>query len=182
MFNLIPPQGKKALKWEYILRIGSVYAIMFSGVFLATTALMVPTYVYVSSQLKATEGRMEAGEKANAEYLSAEKEVKDANAIIAQLTGKTEQARVSALVEEVVRVAPQGVRFKTFSMESKNGAFTELTVQGSASSRATLLALKQSLESSSVFETATIPIGDLARDADLPFTVTVTLAPNAKNP
>lgn len=175
MINLIPPQGHQALNKEYVLRVASVCACMLSVVFFASAALLVPTYVYISTQVRAVEHQNIESSAVSEEFKAAEASVKFANIIITQLAKGKETPVISLLIEEVKRIAPANITFKTIEMSITKDDVNDLRIQGVAPSRATLLALKQAIEESPLFESAVLPISDLARDADLPFSITVIL-------
>lgn len=181
MINLIPPQGRKALNREYILRAASVCTGMVGIVFLAATTLLIPTYVYINTQVRTIEHQNIEGDKVSEDFKAAEAEVKFANTISIQLSKDETSPSISNLIAEVIRIAPPGIFFKNFELNVKKDVKSDgMQVQGMASSRASLLTLKQAIEESALFESAILPISDLARDVDLPFSITVVL-PNQKS-
>jgi hypothetical protein len=175
MINLIPPIGKTALKHEYVLRVASVYGFLLTGVFIASTILMVPTYVLVSAQMSGAQDVSAGVEETKAAFDTAFSEIKVANTIMAQLRREQSVVPVSAIIEEVVRVAPAGIRFSTFIITRVVGGEEQMQVQGVATNRIALASFKNTLEASPLFLTALVPIADLARDTNLPFLITITL-------
>ncbi len=175
MINLIPPKGHTALKHEYVLRVGALYGFMFAGVFAAGAILMIPTYVLVSSQLNSVRPDDEHVEETKTAYTEALAHIQEANTVMAQLRGGMPNIEISKVIEEIVRVAPKGVVFSTFKATREGGVLKTVDVQGEAATRKTLAALKNALEASPLFETANIPISDLARENNLPFVITITL-------
>lgn len=180
MINLIPPHGQTALTHEYMLRVGSVYCFILAGVLAASTALMIPTYVLTSSQLKTVQSGTNEMESTSVAFEKAAEEVKRANAVMAQLRINSALPVYSEIVEEIVRIAPAGISFTTFRTANSDAAAEEaapeILVQGHATNRNALATFKTALEDNALFETATVPISDLARDTNLPFVVTITLA------
>lgn len=175
MINLIPPKGHTALKHEYMLRVGALYGFMLAGVFAASAILMIPTYVLVSSQLNSVrpDDHMEETQEA---YKNALGNIQEANIVMAQLRGGMSNIEISTVIKEIVQVAPKGVVFKTFQAARAEGLLKTVDIQGQATTRKTLAALKNALEASPLFESANVPISDLARENNLPFVVTITLA------
>lgn len=176
MINLIPPKGHTALKHEYLLRVAALYGFMLSGVLAAGTILMIPTYVLVSSQLSTVRPDDVQMEKTKKTYDEALKHIQGANTVMAQLRGGIPNIDMSKIIEEIVRVAPSGVVFSTFQAVRVGADLKTIDVQGEAATRKTLAALKNALEESPLFETANVPISDLARENKLPFVVTITLS------
>lgn len=176
MINLLPPKGHTALKHEYILRVASMYGFILAGVFIAGTILMVPTYVLVSSQLNTVRPEDAQIDETKKIYDEALSHVQSANTTMAQLRSSVPNADISALITEIIRVAPPGITFHTFQVLREEALVKSVEVQGEATTRNALAALKNTLEASTLFETARIPISDLARENELPFVVTVTLS------
>ena len=176
MINLIPPKGHTALKHEYMLRVGALYGFMLAGVFAASTILMIPTYVLVSSQLNSVRPNDEHMEETKEAYGNALGNIQEANAVMAQLRGGMPNIEISTVIKEIVQVAPKGVVFKTFQAARAEGILKTVDIQGQATTRKTLAALKNALEASPLFESAIVPISDLARENNLPFVITITLA------
>lgn len=175
MINLIPPKGHTALTHEYVLRVGALYGFMFAGVFAAGAILMVPTYVLVSSQLNSVRPDDERMEETKEAYKNAFSHIQEANTVMAQLRGGMPNVEISAVIKEIVRVAPKGVVFSTFRAAREGVVLSTVDVQGQATTRKTLAALKNALEASPLFETADVPISDLARENNLPFAITLTV-------
>ncbi len=176
MINLIPPNGHTALKHEYVLRIASVYGFILGGVFLASAALMVPTYVLTSAQLKTAHQSNEEMELTKAAFAEAADEIKRVNAVMSVLRIEENPIVYSEIIEEVIRSTSEGITLATFRAAQVNTTLNTVVVQGTASNRRSLSSFKDALEASPLFETAQLPISDLARDTNLPFMVTLTMA------
>jgi hypothetical protein len=184
MINLIPPHGRTALTHEYILRVGSLYGFVIGGVLMASAALMVPTYVLTGSQLKALRMESPETEEIKSAFDRASEEIKIANALASQLRvrEKSSEYMYSQIIEEIVRSASGGIVFANFQGGDEEKGLREIMIQGTAANRSTLAEFKASLEAAPLFEKADIPISDLARDTNLPFVVTVTLADTIATP
>lgn len=176
MINLIPPQGHTALTHEYVLRVWTVYAAILAGVCAAGAALLIPTYVLVSAQLNVVAVDNARTTEVEGEFARVEEDIAHANTIITQLMENTSDVRISEVIEEVVSHGGQGITFTTFQAVEEKGTLKEIAIQGIASSRGTLSSLKTSLEASPYFTRVELPLSDLARDANLPFAITLTLA------
>jgi Tfp pilus assembly protein PilN len=175
MINLIPHKGQTALKHEYLLRVASVYGFLLAGVFLASTALIVPTYVLTSTQLSTAQDDGSSIDETRIAFDAAFGEIKVANTVMAQLRKPQDNIAHSDVIQEIVKVAPRGVSFTTFQMERIGTDLKEVRVQGTAENRIALSSFKTALESSPLFLQALVPIADLARNSDLPFVITITL-------
>jgi hypothetical protein len=175
MINLIPPEGQKVLKREYIFRVGGTIAGLFGVVCLLLSVALVPTYVLIGAQIKGSLAEVEKEGGENEAFVKADEEVKETKALIRQLKTFAPTLSMSDVVEEITHVAPGGILFRTFLVEDKAGKILNIQAQGTASTREVLAQLKSALEASPLFEEAEVPIADLARDVNLPFTITITL-------
>lgn len=182
MINLIPPQGHTALKHEYLLRVGTVYAFLLAGVFVSGTILLVPTYVLTSSQLTGAKDRSAEIEETKKAFDVAFEEIKVANTLMAKLRTTEDEVFMTEIVEDIIRLAPEGVRFSGFQTVRESVSLTAVTVEGIASTRQALATFKTQVESDARFKEVQVPIADLARDTNLPFSVTVTLEAKSDTP
>jgi hypothetical protein len=178
MINLIPKKGHKTVKYEYILRVGATLGFLFTGMLLLLSASLIPTYVLVDAQIKAFESEKKQLSETDATFKEADNEVELTKEILAQLKRSPNNARVSEVVEEIRSVAPNSIVFTNFITDATKGSFTKIQVKGQAPTRKELAELKNTLESSEMFASAEVPIGDLARDVDVPFAIAVTLKKN----
>lgn len=177
MINLIPPSGHKALKKEYLLRVGATLSFLFAGVALFLAAALVPTYVLIRAQISAFELETERENSKEGSLDNINTEVETTKEILAQLKTTPIKIPVSAIIEEIQTHTPQSVIFNTFYIEAGPDGTDRIQVQGTAPTREVLARLKNGLESSEMFEKVEVPISDLARDVDLSFAITITLAP-----
>ncbi len=178
MINLIPPQGHKVVKREYTLRLGAALAFLFAGVLLLLSVALIPTYVLVGAQIEAFEFET-AQEVGDAEALkNAEKEVRTMKNVLTQMKTTVTSTPMSKVIAEIQANAPKTIIFKNFSINTTKGVVTTVQVQGVSPTREALAQLKDALIASPIFEKAEVPISDLARETDLPFTLTVTLSPS----
>ncbi len=174
MINLIPPGGHAVMRREYLLRVSATVSFLFTGVFVFLTIALIPTYVLVEAQINtfALDERDNSKEDA---LKNAEAEVSRVKAILTQLKSTPDTITASDVIDEVRKSASPNIFFKTFDVNASAGIIESIHVQGIAPTRETLAGLKRALEESKIFLRAEVPISDLARDADLPFAITITL-------
>lgn len=176
MINLIPPEGFKVLKREYLLRVGATSGFIVGVVLLALTASLAPTYILTSAQIKEYKTRIDnVGDEAQS-FIDAQKEVEKTQTLLVQLYASTSSSLASNSIREIERIAPDGITFKAFNIENTQGVAKTVQLQGIASTRETLIRFKNQLEASESFEKAEIPIADFARDVNLPFAFKVSFA------
>lgn len=177
MINLIPPEGEKAVRREYLLRTGATAACIIGFVFLVLSGSLLPTYILTGVHIKEYQEKVDAEKDIAQVFQDAEKEVKLSEELLTQLKSGSSSRSVSELIRAVEEKTPQGITFKAFQMNTaKRGADT-LLVQGVAATREDLVRFKNTLKEVPLFEKVEIPIADLARDTSLPFSITITLKP-----
>jgi len=175
MINLLPPKGHTSLKHEYVLRVISLYGFMLAIVFISGTILLIPTYVLVSSQLNSVRPDDDEGEATKKTFAEASLHIQNANTVMAQLRSITPNVQTSSIITDIIRLAPKGITFHTFQAKREANFLKAIDVQGFAETRNALAALKNAIESSSTFLSASVPISDLARETNLPFVMTISL-------
>lgn len=173
MINLIPPDGHKTLRNEYLIRVGTVYSFFLSGVLLVSAVMLIPTNVLLESQFLTMSSRVNAEGSDEAQYATADHTIRDANVTIAQLSIPLDTTLASAVIDEVRKAATGGITFSLFQTKHESGGISSLEVQGVATSRTTLAAFKTALEEEPNIASAEVPISDLARDSNLPFVINV---------
>lgn len=175
MMNLIPPQGKRSARREYLLRTVSVCAMILGVVILLLAIAHMPTYVLVDAQTDALESTARKESERGEAVKVLEAEVGRTELIIKQLKRTKDLPREIDIVAEIRQHASNGIRLTAFTVDVSGQKTDQIQVSGVASTREMLAGFKTALESSPLFEKAEIPISSLVRDTDLPFTVTLTL-------
>lgn len=79
------------------------------------------------------------------------------------------EARWSKVVEEIKNKLSQDIKVSTLSLPSANGIFT---INGTALNREAINNLKRSFESSNLFSDINIPLNNLGKKNDIPFSIT----------
>ena len=175
MINLIPPDGRKIAIREYWVHMFSAWAFLLSGIFVVAILLLIPSYVLVESQLAAVEGNNQKLRVAEDAFRMAEDDITTANAAIVQLSRQSEHIALSRIIESILGEVSGGITLRRFDIERSDNGIQPIQVQGRAATREALADFRSSLEDLALFESATVPISDLAREADLPFVVTILL-------
>lgn len=174
MINLIPEEAESVVKREYVFRVGGTISLLLGAVFLVLTIALIPTYVLIGAQIT-TSVRQAEESGLSEEFARADSEVKTARNLLRQFTGDVPAVFGSTAIEEIRAAAPSGISFRFFRIEEEKGVLKKVHVQGTASSREALASFRAAVEQSDLFAAAEVPIADLARDVNLPFTMTVTL-------
>lgn len=177
MINLIPPEGHKVIKREYVYHVIATLSFLFGGVVIILGVAHIPTYVLVGAQIHSMTLSSEKERTEEQILTTVAHEISDVAKILIQLKGTDEAISSSHVISTLELSAPDGISFKTFSVQEVKGRIDSIQVQGIATTRETLVSFKRTVEETELFAEANVPIADLARDINLPFTLTVTVAP-----
>lgn len=173
MINLIPPEGYRMITREYFLRVGAVFCFLFAVVFVFLGVALVPMYVLVEAQINEVTLEVLREKDASEVIKTADTEVASVKSILAQLKVEGNSFLMSAAIDAIQKNAPEGILFKTFYIDGVQAGGPVIQVQGVATTREKLIQLKTKIEALEMFDTVEVPISDLARDAELPFAITI---------
>ena len=175
MINLLPQHAEKKLSQEYWLRVGAVWAFLFSILFILLSALLLPTYILVHSQFQELAIADQKNTEIEGKFQNAQAQIKSANVLAEVLSQTASGTKISTVIDEVKKAQTQNIQIKTLEIGREEGFVNTVQIQGEAQSRASLVQFKTALEGSALFESASVPLSDLARDTKLSFTITATI-------
>ena len=175
MINLIPPEGHRAVRKEYLVRVSATYCFLFAVVFILLTVSLIPTYVLVRAQMHAYDAEVSV-QTEGGEIKIAEEDTVRTEAILTELRKTPNTPNMSVIIREIENAATRGISFRNFSLQYTANTLDPILVQGVADRREDLVAFKQAVEAHALFEGADIPLTDLAKERDVPFTITIRLA------
>ena len=178
--DLLPPERKRALRAEYFKLLAVVALLFVAGLAAAAAVLLVPTYVYLA--------RAASAERAQVAAIDATLASSNEAALSARLTALSNDAStlvalanapsVTGLMGEVLAVSRPGVTLAGFTYAPEAGAQpATLAISGIAATRDALLEYQLALKASAFATGADLPVSVFAQSTNIPFTVTVTLAP-----
>ncbi len=182
MINLIPPDSKKTIKREYLVRTVTVWMALFSIVGIVTVVLLTPTYVLLSKSLEAkTLEIQETDEDFDSDaYQALRTEFKMAHQIAQRLAITSTSTPASAILADIQAVQTDDIMMTGFTYESDGAVVKKVEVRGIASTRAALAAFSATLEQNPRFARADVPVSSLTNDRDLPFVLNITMAKSPK--
>lgn len=178
--NLLPPERQRALSREYALRLVTVAALLLTALTLCAAILLAPTYVFLAKsavakkeQLSSIESAFStADEKALSAHLAA---LASGTALLAALA---RSPSASATVREALAVPHPGVALTGLAYTAAAGkARGTLAISGAAATRDALRRYQIALEGAPFAASADLPVSAYAKEADISFTITLTLAP-----
>lgn len=177
MINLLPPHARKQVKIEYWIRAVSVWILLVTCACLAVGLLLFPSLVLISSQLALYDDEYAAASSQNESYGKIAAEIDIANQISAKLMEVERAPLFSGLLMEIDAVANEDIAVKSIVMERTNGTVESIIMTGEAVSRVALVEFRDELEKHARFDSVELPLSNLAKDKEVPFSITVTVLP-----
>lgn len=174
MINLIPTEALHDIKREYWIRVFSVWAFLLGSAFFIVAILHIPVHSLLRAQKEGYQQAYTIATEQTGEFKVAEEAIKNSNAVASLLTKKDEQVLFSSVLTTIDTLVPKGVQVASYTFERKGVELGQIKVSGSADSRTSLSAFKNAIESDALFKLATIPLSDLAKDKNIPFTLSIT--------
>lgn len=179
-FNLLPSDRLRTLRREYFLRLGSTALLCGIVVILAAAALLLPMYVFLSSSVRTKEVQLAMVETAissgdeSAFSLQLEQLTNNAKT----LTALAQVPSISEFLRALLAVPHPGITLSNFSYTAKTEKIPgKLSVSGSSATREALRTYQLALQAANFASSADLPVSAYAQDADIAFTITITLAP-----
>jgi hypothetical protein len=177
MINLIPPEALKDVKKEYWIRVFSVWALLVGSAFFIVAVFHIPVYQLLRAQKESYQEAYANATVQTGEFKAAEESIKNANAVAKLLAQKDEQIAFSTVLKTIDSLVQNGVTIENYSFTRKGEGLGPVVVSGIAEGRTSLTNFKNAIEKDPLFKVASIPLSDLAKDKDIPFTITI--APHA---
>lgn len=178
--NLLPFRRQRALSRNYFLRLGVVGAVLLGILIFASAVLLLPMYVFLADAARAKETRLASIESA---LSSADEKALSARLVAltsdaATLTALANAPSVSNIIRAVIAVSRPGIALSGFAYTpAANKVPGTLALSGTAATRDALRKYQLALQGAPFALSATLPVSAYAKDTDIAFTITITLAP-----
>lgn len=174
MINLIPPTAKKRVVTEYWVRTVSLWAFLGGTALFLIATLFIPINIYVVNQESYLSRVLESGEAEQTMYQQNTELLVRANAQAALLTTAQREYTLYDVLPQLQTIADTGIKLQ--KVQINQTADPILSIMGVAQSRQALVSFRDALEQNKDFLVVDLPIGNLIKDSDVAFTITVTLA------
>lgn len=178
--NLLPIERQEQLVREYRFRLGTVSLLIFSLLACVAGVLLIPTYMYLTATAHMKETQL-AGLTSK---LSSTNEVTIASRLVVlssnaeALALLSQRPPVSSLVRTVLAISRPGILLIGFTHTAGTGKNSGiLTLSGTAGTREALRNYQLALEKAPFARSADLPVSVYAKDANIPFTITLALRP-----
>lgn len=175
--NLLPHDRSKKMQREYYVRLGTVIVSALSAVVLGSGALLIPSYLYLQSQITA-----EQAHNADLDARLATSNGKEASARLSLLTQDANYlarlattSAATASIRSVLMLPRPGIVLSGFTYApASKGPNGKMTIAGTAATREMLRAYVQTLGTVPFVTTVDLPISSYAKERDIPFIITLT--------
>lgn len=175
MTNLIPPESKKQLVRLYLVRLISVWSLLWSVSLLLAALLLYPSYLLITG--------ISAAYVETAASVSERTEVYDA--IVEDLNRSSQEAKVivqtnqesslSDLLQDMWSVNGQEVEITSVQLSRNADGVTPIGLTGEAVNRQALALFRDRLDALPYVTEVNLPIGNLAENQDINFTILVSV-------
>lgn len=178
--DLLPPERREALSREYYLRLGVVAVSFVTALVLISMVLLVPTYLFLTTSANAKETRLAAINatltSSNEGSLTARLTALSSNA--ATLSALAQAPSASAAIRSILALSRPGITLSAFTYTPAGGKKNAvIAISGTAATRDALRNYQLALSGAPAVLSADLPVSAYAKDSDISFTITMTLAP-----
>jgi len=173
--TLLPIQERKTLRHEYRLRVAIVLCFMLSFAGLIGIGSLLPSYIAMSAKERTELDAVAAlkKQKDTSGIGDIEGTLKADSALLNSASPLVQGTLPSAVVESVVS-ARGPVLLTSLMVASTDGSSFDVSIQGKAPDRSSLLAFQNRLEALAPGNKAVLPISELAKNSDIPFSIELT--------
>lgn len=172
-FSFLPTELRVFVSRIYRRRLVMMYAVMFFAISCISVVSLVPSYVSVSARLSDADTKKTSlvNSADNDKIIATEKELAILKERIATLSPIGERGAISFVLMKLFARIPDGVTISSVAIKRANGS---VIVSGNATNRETLVSFSKSLEGEVFFKKVDLPVSNLAKGKDVPFTLSLT--------
>lgn len=162
---------------EYWVRAVSVGLVLASAALLVVAVLLLPPYVLLNGLVSTKQASLDETKEKTSEYDISAKSLVQATAL-ARLVVEGDRTPSFTNLVAVIEAArdPALVTIEGYDFSLVDGQATPVIVSGNALTRQSLADFRDRLVASERVTAVDLPLSNLAKDRDLPFSLTVTFA------
>lgn len=178
--NLLPLERQRALHRDYFVRLCIVALVLVTVLIAATAVLLVPTYVFLSASAQTKEERLASIEStlSSGDEAVLSDQLTRISKSAAMLTTLANAPSASEILRTALAITRPGVSLSSFEYTPAAGkSLGILKISGNAATRDALRQYQLAVSSAPFAHAADLPVSAYAKDSDIGFTITVTLAP-----
>ncbi len=164
----------------YYLRVGVVAGALGTLLTAVAAVFLVPTYVFLVGSAQAKEMRLASIQStlSSADEVALSARLAALSSDTAALSALASKQSASSAMRSVLAVPRPGITLSGFTYMPASGKGPGvLALSGGAMTRDALRTYQLALQHSPIVRSADLPVSAYAKDADISFTITVTLTP-----
>jgi hypothetical protein len=178
MINLLPPSAITALRREYLARVVTVWLVLFAGVGICGVVALLPSYVFLDAQIGSFQAIATEAKEQDADFTRVAADLVMASNLAAAVMQENDVPMFAPILSRIEDLAGREITITTLAFNRTEAvAIAPITVTGVAQTRQALAKFRDVLLAEPDFVTVDLPISNLAKDTEVPFTITVTVAP-----
>lgn len=178
MINLLPKTAKRSLVFEYWIRVVSVWLIVWAVVLFISTAIMLPTYVLIHSQVSVYEESANTALEKVAVYENVSVVLMQASQEAKMILDEAASPKLSYYVDRINGLQDTDITINDMVISRDGATITPIALQGIATDRQALAAFRDRLQADPLVQEVNLPISNLAQDKDIMFSMTITVMSN----
>jgi cell division protein FtsL len=179
MINLIPPSAKRSVIREYWKRVATVWLFLLSATAVILSVFLLPTYLVLTNEISSLKNTMSESQSKISNYDVSVKSLVSVSQHSARLIANKQDIQFSAVSQKLQSLANEGVVIDSFIF-TVDSVLTTLQVSGTAEDRTSLVSFKDKIQNDNLFSKVSLPISNLIKDKNLPFSMEITLATTTK--
>jgi hypothetical protein len=181
MLNLLPKDYKNEIRREYLRRFSIVLLIILSLVDVFVFVAIFPSYILISSRKKIAEETKQLIQNSS--------KAKDRNIILTNVKDLENRLKVVAMIpgdkptdyiDKALLLKSKGICFKNISYTKKSDTVKEVSLEGSAYSRFSLINFSKEVKASSWSTSSDIPLSNLASEKNINFFINLTASSTSR--
>ncbi len=178
--NLLPSERRVRVAREYRYRLGVIIASLITLLSFAAAVLLLPTYVFLTGSVAAKSVRLASirTSLSSSDQASLSARLSVLSSDTAALTALSSASSASGVIRAILAVSRPGITLSgfTYAPASDDKAGT-IALSGMAATRDALRSYQLALQEAPLVRSADLPVSAYAKDTNILFTVTTTLAP-----
>lgn len=173
--TLLPIEERKALRKDYFVRLLIVFCFLSSVAFLVGSVSLFPAFINVKNleQIEKDTGAALRASRETENRASVEAQLKKDALVLNKLQGPISSYRPSEAIRSILNERGP-LLFTAFTYSQTGTSTVSVVVQGKAANRTDLLNLKTRLLAAIPRAKVDLPISELARSKDIPFSIKIT--------
>lgn len=176
MINLIPSEAKKHLLREYWVRTVTVWFFLWASALFLGVVLLAPSYVLINLQVKAYAETAETANAKNENFEAIAKELERSSKTAVALSENFSGTALSDYLALLKSFESRAVEVTKISLSREGEGIAPIALTGIAADRQALAAFRNRMLEHEEIESVDLPISNLAKDKEIPFELTITLA------